>query len=74
MMLYVPSKIELFHKLCMERGLAVVTVGFPAVPLNGARTRFCISAAHTREQLEDAVKKIDEVVGILRLRYVDDGW
>jgi len=73
-MLYVPSKIELFHALCMERGLAVVTVGFPAVPLNGARTRFCISAAHTREQLEGAIEKIREVVDILRLRYNESAW
>lgn len=69
MLLYVPSKIPMFHQLCMERGLAVVVVGFPAVPLNGSRTRFCISAAHTRPQLEGALEKIREVVDILRLRY-----
>mmetsp|Transcript_19070 Transcript_19070/g.35297 ORF Transcript_19070/g.35297 Transcript_19070/m.35297 type:complete len:499 (-) Transcript_19070:119-1615(-) len=74
MMLYVPTKIIMFHQLCMERGLAVVTVGFPAVPLNGSRTRFCISAAHTRAQLEDALAKIEEVVDILRLRYNIENW
>ena len=36
----------------LERGIAVVVVGFPATPLNGARVRFCISAAHTREMLD----------------------
>ena len=36
----------------LDRGIAVVTVGFPATPLNGGRVRFCISAAHTREMLD----------------------
>jgi len=69
MMLYVPTKIEMFHRLCMDRGIAVVTVGFPAVPLNGSRCRFCISAGHTREQLVDALQKIEEVVNIMCLKY-----
>jgi len=68
-MLYVPSKLSMFHALCMERGLAVVCVGFPAVPLNGARARICISAGHTREQLQEAIDKIREVVDIMLLRY-----
>eukprot|EP00516_Mucochytrium_quahogii_P008852 CAMPEP_0203778006 /NCGR_PEP_ID=MMETSP0099_2-20121227/7733_1 /ASSEMBLY_ACC=CAM_ASM_000209 /TAXON_ID=96639 /ORGANISM=" , Strain NY0313808BC1" /LENGTH=483 /DNA_ID=CAMNT_0050677419 /DNA_START=166 /DNA_END=1617 /DNA_ORIENTATION=- len=74
LMLYVPSKFSAFFDLCMERGLAVVVVGFPAVPLNGGRSRFCISAAHTREQLIEALQKIEEVVNIMRLRYVIDEW
>jgi serine palmitoyltransferase len=36
----------------LEHGIAVVTVGFPATPLAGARVRFCVSAAHTREMLD----------------------
>ena len=38
--------------MMLEHGIAVVTVGFPATPLAGARVRFCVSAAHTREMLE----------------------
>lgn len=36
----------------LEKGIACVTVGFPATGLTGARVRFCISAAHTREMLD----------------------
>jgi hypothetical protein len=36
----------------LEKGIAVVTVGFPATGLTGGRVRFCLSAAHTREMLD----------------------
>ncbi len=42
-------------------GIAVVVVGFPATNLLESRSRFCLSAAHTREDLEDALRKIDKV-------------
>ena len=35
----------------LEHGVACVTVGFPATGLTGGRVRFCLSAAHTREML-----------------------
>lgn len=41
-----------FNRLMLERGIAVVTVGFPATPVTGGRVRFCLSAAHTREMLD----------------------
>jgi len=69
LMLYIPTKISLFSRMCLERNVAVVVVGFPAVPLNAARTRICISAAHTREQLDRALKELEDVVDILKLRY-----
>lgn len=68
-MLYVPTKIAAFSRECYKRGLAVVVVGFPAVPLLMARARFCISAAHTREDLDMALNELDEIADILGLRY-----
>lgn len=68
-MLYNPTKIAAFSRECLKRGLAVVVVGFPAVPILMSRARFCISAGHTREQLDDALKQIEEVADVLRLRY-----
>jgi serine palmitoyltransferase len=68
-MLYNPTKIGAFSRECFKRGLAVVVVGFPAVPILQSRARFCISAGHTREQLDRALAEIDEVVDILKLRY-----
>ena len=68
-MLYNPTKIAAFSRECFKRGLAVVVVGFPAVPILTSRARFCISAGHTREQLDRALKEIDEVADQLKLKY-----
>ena len=68
-MLYNPTKIAAFSRECFKRGLAVVVVGFPAVPILQSRARFCISAGHTREQLDRALKEIEEVADVLKLRY-----
>jgi serine palmitoyltransferase len=68
-MLYHPGKISGFSRECFKRGLAVVVVGFPAVPLLMSRARFCISAGHTRPFLDRALKEIDEIATILHLRY-----
>lgn len=37
----------------LKRGVAVVTVGFPATPLILGRVRFCLSASHTKEILDE---------------------
>ena len=68
-MLYNPTKIAAFSRECFKRGLAVVVVGFPAVPILESRARFCISAGHTRDQLDYALEEIEEVADILKLRY-----
>jgi len=68
-MLYNPAKIPAFSRECYKLGIAVVVVGFPASPLLLSRTRFCISAAHTRKDLEWAVQRISEVCDIVGLKY-----
>jgi serine palmitoyltransferase len=68
-MLYNPTKIAAFSRECYKRGLAVVVVGFPAVPILMSRVRFCISAGHTREDLDESLEKIEEVATILNLKY-----
>lgn len=67
-MLYAPTKIPAFSRECLKENLAVVVVGFPATPLLTARARVCISAAHTRKDLEEALVKLERVgrkVGVL---------
>lgn len=52
-----------------QRNIAVVGVGFPATPIMAGRIRFCISAAHTKEQLDYALQVIDEEADALGLKY-----
>lgn len=68
-MLYASSKIPAFSRACLERNMAVVVVGFPAVPLLLGRVRFCLSAAHTTEMLEDALEKLEEVCEMTMIKY-----
>ena len=68
-MLYSPAKIPAFSRECYDRGIAVVVVGFPASPLLLSRTRFCISAAHTRKDLDWALERIEEVCEAVGLKY-----
>ena len=62
-----PSSLASPHPVRVQ--LAVVVVGFPATPLLLCRTRFCVSAGHTREDLDSALAKIEEVCDTVHLRY-----
>eukprot|EP01035_Chromulina_nebulosa_P026577 gene26577-34808_t len=59
-LIYTPCKIAAFSRECLKRGVAVVVVGFPATSVILSRARFCISAGHTKEDLDKAISVIDE--------------
>jgi len=61
LMLYLPSKVTCFSRELLKRNVGVVVVGFPATPLTLARARFCVSASHTKELLDQALAAIDVV-------------
>ena len=48
-------------KKLLDKGLFVVGLWFPVVPEGKARLRFQISASHTKEQLNQALKILSEV-------------
>jgi len=62
------TKIGAFSRECLKRGLAVVVVGAPAVPVLECRARFCMSAGHTRAELDKALAEIDEIVDLVHIR------
>lgn len=68
-MLYNPAKMPAFSRECLVRKLAVVVVGFPATPLIKSRVRFCISAAHTEEDLIAALRVVDQVADQVMIKY-----
>ncbi|KAJ1404128.1 pyridoxal phosphate-dependent transferase, partial [Ochromonadaceae sp. CCMP2298] len=68
-LIYMPGKVAAFSRECLKRGVAVVVVGFPATSVVLSRARFCISAGHTREDIEMAVRVIDEVATLVGMKY-----
>ena len=68
-MLYQPYKIGDFSRLAFNRKLAVVVVGAPATPVTYPRVRFCVSAAHSREDLADALVAIGEIADALQIKF-----
>ncbi|KAJ3352361.1 serine palmitoyltransferase component [Entophlyctis luteolus] len=63
-----PAKIPAFSRELLKRGIAVVVVGYPATPIITSRVRFCISAAHTMEDMKWALEQISEVGDKLLLK------
>jgi serine palmitoyltransferase len=49
-----------FSRECLKRNLAVV-VAYPATPMLSSRARFCISAAHTKEDIDEILKICNEI-------------
>eukprot|EP01108_Squamamoeba_japonica_P003000 TRINITY_DN250_c0_g1_i1.p3 TRINITY_DN250_c0_g1~~TRINITY_DN250_c0_g1_i1.p3 ORF type:complete len:164 (-),score=39.22 TRINITY_DN250_c0_g1_i1:34-525(-) len=68
-LLYHPTKIPSFSRLCLEEGIAVVVVGFPATPLVESRARFCLSAGHSLKDLKEACDKISIIGDKCMLKY-----
>eukprot|EP01123_Difflugia_compressa_P004963 TRINITY_DN1648_c2_g1_i1.p1 TRINITY_DN1648_c2_g1~~TRINITY_DN1648_c2_g1_i1.p1 ORF type:complete len:501 (-),score=54.45 TRINITY_DN1648_c2_g1_i1:26-1528(-) len=68
-MIYYPGTVAAFSRECLKRNIACVVVGFPATPLLMSRSRFCISAGHTIEDLKWALDQVDELGDMLRIKY-----
>ena len=60
-MLYEEKVAGEFAKRMMEKGVYVVAFSFPVVPRGKARIRTQLSAAHTKEDIDFAVKCFTEV-------------
>ncbi|KAI8908079.1 pyridoxal phosphate-dependent transferase, partial [Entophlyctis helioformis] len=65
LLLFHPAKIPAFSREMLDRGIAVVVVGYPATPIITSRVRFCLSAAHTMEDLEYVLQQVSEVATVL---------
>ncbi|KAI1274748.1 serine palmitoyltransferase [Xylaria sp. FL0933] len=67
--LYNPAKIPAFSHEMLKRKISVVVVGYPATPLISSRARFCVSAAHNKDDLDRLLAACDEVASILQLKF-----
>lgn len=68
-MVFNPAKLGASSREFLERGVAVVVVGFPATPLLTARMRVCVSASHSKDDLEFALEVFDDIGDTCLLRY-----
>ncbi|GAP89982.1 putative serine palmitoyltransferase [Rosellinia necatrix] len=67
--LYNPAKMPAFSHEMLKRKVSVVVVGYPATPLISSRARFCVSAAHNKDDLDRLLAACDEVADILQLKF-----
>lgn len=56
-------------RILIKEKIATVGVGYPATPLMEGRIRICLSAAHTKEQLDYALDVIEKVANEIGLKY-----
>jgi serine palmitoyltransferase len=65
------GKLPLFHRMMKDRvtPIIVVVVAYPATSLVSGRVRFCLSAAHTKEDIDLVLKACDEIGEILDLKH-----
>eukprot|EP00731_Ephydatia_muelleri_P037520 Em0495g1a len=68
MLIFEPGKVTMFSREMLRRKISVVVVGFPATTIVESRSRMCLSALHTREMLDLALKEIDEVGDMLVMK------
>ena len=68
-MLYNPGKMSAFSHEMLKRRISVVVVGYPATPLITSRARFCVSAAHNKDDLDRLLAACDEIGDILQLKF-----
>lgn len=69
MMVYHPAKVAAFSREMLQRGISVVIAGYPATTILTARVRFCVSAAHNKEDMNRVLKACDEIGDLLDLKY-----
>ncbi|CAG0894815.1 unnamed protein product [Cyprideis torosa] len=60
-------KVIPFVKILNDFGVATVGVSFPATSIQQTRSRFCVSAAHTKEMLDDTIDAIIKAADVIHL-------
>lgn len=68
-LLYHPAKMPAFSHEMLKRKISVVVVGYPATPLISSRARFCVSAAHNKDDMDRLLAACDEIGNVLQLKF-----
>jgi len=51
----------------LERGIFVPPAVYPAVPINTARLRFCLTSCHTGDQIEHTLEALQELADTMNI-------
>ena len=68
-LIYHPAKLPAFSHEMLKRKISVVVVAYPATPLISSRARFCLSSAHTKEDMDRILAACDEIGNVLQLKF-----
>lgn len=73
LLLFNPGKMAVFSRMMRTRAtpIVVVVVAYPATPLVTSRVRFCLSASHTKEDIDELLRACDEIGDLLDLKQAD---
>lgn len=63
------TKVVHFGVATLKQKIGLICVGAPATAVNKARARVCLSADHTKEQLDEVLRVLDEVGNDMRIKY-----
>lgn len=71
LLVFNPGKMMVFHRLMKLRATPIVTVvvAYPATPLVTSRVRFCVSASHTKADIDIILRACDEIGDLLDLKH-----
>jgi len=74
LLIFSPGKMGMFSRMMLERHkIVVVVVAYPATPLVSSRVRFCLSSAHTKDDLDRILRATDDVGTLLGLKISPHG-
>lgn len=70
LLLFHPGKMAVFSRLMRTRAtpIVIVVVAYPATPLVTSRVRFCLSASHTKDDIDTLLVACDEIGELLDLK------
>ncbi|KAF7982838.1 hypothetical protein HWV62_25798 [Athelia sp. TMB] len=71
LLIFNPGKLPMFHRMMKDRAtpIVVVVVAYPATPIESGRVRFCLSAAHTKEDVDTILAACDDIGNVLDLKH-----
>jgi serine palmitoyltransferase len=70
-LLFNPGKMAVFHRMMKQRAtpIIVVVVAYPATPLVTSRVRFCVSASHTKDDIDIVLRAVNEIGDVLDIKH-----